>query len=378
MLFSTNLNNSPISRARCWVWLLGVLFPLISPRVYSQDFQPAGEFKYSFPSGKDILAGGDDAINSIGAQLTIAGFEKHNAMDGMAGVRFVNKNYFVPIVGALNTVKTAELTSDSEWAKKGADAALTALNNLKSARHIQLVSLLLAGAGPSLADLNKTFIQYSRDLEQAVNAAQAVPGQINAYVKSNHAGIQLLMAASTHQGAAYGNGMTCSDLVKRAVGELRFMLPDSPPVCTAFTTTQPFTCQHWVPGIPTTNYWFAHGMGPFFRLIYGGPDGLPLSQLVEDYMSNRIDLPIGALIVAEGHAAIFDGFIKVGSTYQLITFDANNSVGWTVSYEGTPSLDDPDDKMLSFPGHQVGEHVTKLQWGSDHRVKVYQFIARVK
>jgi hypothetical protein len=84
------------------------------------------------------------------------------------------------------------------------------------------------------------------------------------------------------------------------------------------------------------------------------------------------DAAIGSVIVADGHAALFSGVVKVGSDWQLIIYDANDQVGWTVSLDGTPSKDDPDDKMLSFPGHVVGQHVTREQWGTDHLVKVFQ------
>jgi len=49
-----------------------------------------------------------------------------------------------------------------------------------------------------------------------------------------------------------------------------------------------------------------------------------------------------------------------------ITLDANDSTGWTVSLDGEPSKDDPNNKMLTFPGHQVGERATRLQWGANH------------
>ena len=118
-----------------------------------------------------------------------------------------------------------------------------------------------------------------------------------------------------------------------------------------------------------TESWFMHGMGPGFRPIV---TAVPLSQLAQDDGNEMIHIPIGSVIVTNGHAALYTGVIKVGNQWQLITYDANDAKGWTVSLSGMPSPTDPNDQMLSFPGHQVGTHVTRLQWNSDDVVSVYQ------
>jgi hypothetical protein len=121
-------------------------------------------------------------------------------------------------------------------------------------------------------------------------------------------------------------------------------------------------------------------MGSQFPQIIGGDIGVPLRQLMDDYMSNKVNIPIAAVIVADGHAALFDGVVKVGPQMQMITYDANAASGWSVSVltgAGTPGTDGPDDfgvVQLKFGGQQVGEHATRLQWNDTTSVKVYQFI----
>jgi hypothetical protein len=151
--------------------------------------------------------------------------------------------------------------------------------------------------------------------------------------------------------------MKCSDLIIAASKSIGVQIPEIPNA----------------KGETMTKSWFLHGMGPEYRLIL---KDAPLSQIAREEGSGSINIPIGSVIVTDGHAALFDGVVKVGSDWQLITYDANDSVGWTVSLSGNPSTTDPSDKMLAFSGHQVGEHVTRLQWGSDHVVSVYQPIGK--
>jgi hypothetical protein len=133
-----------------------------------------------------------------------------------------------------------------------------------------------------------------------------------------------------------------------------------------------------------TGGWFRYGIGPHFPQITGGDIGIPLRQLVDDYIAGKVDIPIGALIVADGHAALFDGVIKIGSQMEFITYDANfdkdHPSGWRVSVltgaatQGTAGQDDFGVIQLKFGGQQVGEHATRLQWQDSTSVKVYQFI----
>jgi hypothetical protein len=94
-----------------------------------------------------------------------------------------------------------------------------------------------------------------------------------------------------------------------------------------------------------------------------------LAQLAADEGAGKITIPIGAVIVSStdstaphGHAALFNGIVKVGGLWQIITCDANDSDGWNISLSGTPSTDDPNVLLLSLPGHQAGQHVARLQW----------------
>lgn len=166
-------------------------------------------------------------------------------------------------------------------------------------------------------------------------------------------GVQLLLAAQGYKGAVYQSGMRCSDLIIAASKAIGLQIPQAPSAN----------------GETMTESWFLHGMGPEFRAIL---TKVPLSEVAQKEGSGAINIPIGSVIVTDGHAALFDGVVKVGGKWELITFDANDSVGWSVSLSGAPSNTDPSDRMLAFPGHQVGEHVTRLQWGSDRIVSVYQ------
>jgi hypothetical protein len=166
-------------------------------------------------------------------------------------------------------------------------------------------------------------------------------------------GVQLLLAAQGYKGAVYQNGMKCSDLIIAASKAIGLQIPQAPSAN----------------GETMTESWFLHGMGPEFRAIL---TKVPLSEVAQKEGSGAINIPIGSVIVTDGHAALFDGVVKVGGKWELITFDANDFVGWSVSLSGVPSNIDPSDRMLAFPGHQVGEHVTRLQWGSNRIVSVYQ------
>ena len=113
-------------------------------------------------------------------------------------------------------------------------------------------------------------------------------------------------------------------------------------------------------------------MGPEFLQIWGGTNGAPLGDLADQSGSNKINIPVGSVIVTDGHAALYTGNIKVDDQWELTTYDANDQTGWTVSVNETPSKSDQLDRMAAFPGHRVGEHVSRLQWGDDHLVKVFQ------
>jgi hypothetical protein len=206
------------------------------------------------------------------------------------------------------------------------------------------------------ADDNKLIIakmanRYVCKSTTIVNTGGRMPGSQAS--SANETGVQLLLAAQGYKGAIYESGMKCSDLIIAASKAVGLKLPQAP----------------FASGETMTKSWFLHGMGPDFRPII---TKVRLSELAQKEDIGAVNIPIGSVIVTDGHAALFDGVVKVGGKWELITFDANDSVGWSVSLSGTPSITDPNDKMLAFPGQQVGEHVTRLQWGSDRIVSVYQ------
>ncbi len=280
---------------------------------------------------------------------------------------------------------------------------------MKKENHIKRIGVIIAPAAgiTPIANAWTAFYNYSNDLERSVNDAQTVPAQIDAFIKSNQAGVRLLSAAMNHQDAAYQKGvMDCSALIRMAATEAGvnvmgwYDLPFKPVPPVPFRPCDPkngckltdteeaaidaqnaairaqkAAFQKEMAATSLSKVWFDQGMGPEFRQIWGGTTGGPLTQLAADEGNEKISIPIGAVIVTPGHAALFNGQVKVGTQWQIITYDANDAEGWTVSLEGKASKDDPEDKMLSFPGHQVGDHVTRLQWGSKTSqvfVKVFQ------
>ena len=72
-------------------------------------------------------------------------------------------------------------------------------------------------------------------------------------------------------------------------------------------------------------------MGAEFKQVAGGNDGTPIGQLAADEASGTVTIPLGSVIVTDGHDALFEGVVKVVTTWQLITYDANASSGWTIS-----------------------------------------------
>jgi hypothetical protein len=132
----------------------------------------------------------------------------------------------------------------------------------------------------------------------------------------------------------------------------------------------------------TTSVWFNKGLGADFRQIYGGANGLSLGRLVDDLNNDKFEIPIGSIIVQDGHAAFYAGQIKIEGKWEIITYDANDQSGWAVKINGeffksdSPASTKIDPEVLmKFPGRQVGEHVTRLQWGHEHLVKVFQPVA---
>jgi hypothetical protein len=189
-----------------------VLFPI--PAL--ADFRPIGEFRYALPDNVDFYnAGPDGVIAAIGERDALAGFERQNAIAGIAGIYDVAKSYFSPTSASLQAVQDAEDRSDSAAAKAAAGKALGQWNDLKNTKKLGGIYTFLAHTGNNkpIGDLANAFFKYAISLQDSVSEAQSVPSLIDSFIKSNEAGIRLRLAADISQGVPYGPGMKCSDLV---------------------------------------------------------------------------------------------------------------------------------------------------------------------
>jgi hypothetical protein len=196
-------------------------------------------------------------------------------------------------------------------------------------REVFLICLLLAPG-------------FNQSANQALASAPAP--QADSEHSEYSYGVQMLQAARSHEGAEYKKGMQCSDLIiaaSKAIGLIQI-----PQVLSKGDKT-------------ITETWFLHGMGPEYRLVV---EKVPLSKLIEDEVRDPTTIPLGAVIVTSGHAALFNGFVRVNNTWQLSVYDAIDREGWYLALSGTASKTDPPDRMLAFRGYQVGEHVTRLNW----------------
>lgn len=340
---------------------------LLTTASLSSDFKPVDQFRFTLPNGQDFtsISTNDKQLNQFLASQALQVFARDQVKDGLAGVAYVDKNFFDPIQASLQEVKSAQERSDSEAARSAALKALAKIGSLNSRHDYELIAskLALAGNDHTIADLSNAFFKYGRALQRSVNQAQLVPSQIEAYIKSNDSGIRLRLAAQDFQGRPYvrhepgaKNPFVCSDLVIAAAKKAGVRVSEAA-----------------LPQRTVTQTWLTQGMGPEFRQVFGGESGQPLSKLIAAEENRDFNIPIGAVIVADGHAAIFGGVIPVRGQSQLIIYDANEQEGWTVSLAGKPSPGEPkSDTLFFFPGKQVGEHVTREQWGLKHLVKVFQ------
>jgi hypothetical protein len=331
----------------------------VTTKALSADFEPIGQFFYVIPvnGGVEVGAASDSELQAFLAQGAIEGFWRRNALGAIDGIVYVKTTSFASITSALSEVHRAQLASDLQAARVASTNAQQKMSELRHGRDLSAIYVLALNTGPNrgIADLVNSFFKYVDDLGRSVDAAQGVPGQIEAFIRENQAGVKLLTSAQTFNGSPYREGMQCSDLVIKASHDAGVEI-----------TTTPTS------GRTMTETWFQGGMGPEYRQVWGGAGGGTLRQLANEVGEGTANLPIGSVIVTNGHAALYNGVVRVGSTWQLITYDSNDSQQWVVSLDGTPSPDDPDDRLLTFPGHQVGDHVTRLQWGLDHVVKVFQ------
>ncbi len=199
--------------------------------------------------------------------------------------------------------------------------------------------------------------------DPARDPASATVGPTPLPAAHNAAGIRLLQAAQAYRGEPYNLnpelGTSCDVLVWKAARDAGLRLDR----------------RVSKDGKTVTGTWFREGMGDDFEQVLGGVDGITLQELVEGVDAATLPIPIGAVLVADGHAALFNGVVKVNGHWQLILFDANSQPSWSLTFQGVPVKGDQTgrpDIQIVFPGKQVGEHVTRLHWGLDKRVKVFQ------
>jgi hypothetical protein len=402
---------------------LAVALLLICGGGRADDYHPVGEFHYTIGGISVNPTSGlsNSEVDTVLAKNAIAGFQRRNALYAQ---RFINGTlgYCHLIRDALTTVESAQ----QEMNPKKAREAVAKAKDLRDERDQRLpnkpaldancenASFFAANSGSQdLANLAESACKYRDDVKASVDQAQSVPARLAAALRHEiatqstsllpqlqaaktalHAvlesakqivdstitswsgvqktadeaippGVALLNAARRHEGEEYGSqGLDCSGLIKAAANAAHI------PVANA-----PSTAAH------TSTYWFANGLGPGFEQIAGGDGGITVASLINQEVSNH-SISIGSVIVADadspgqpGHAALFDGIITVGGRPQLIVFDANAAgTGWCVSVtSGTATeLGDGACDGLEFPGHAIGEHVTRLQWGTGHRVKVFR------
>ena len=355
----------------CFCLQLLVSALMIASQLHAAEanYAPLGSFIYVMPNGQAVNPGtsGDFGVSSFVAQQGIAGLYRHNTLAALSHINGITRDFFNPTQESLAKVKDAEERGDSAAATAAINAAQSKLTELKTSKPYLPVTagfVAYSGNNKPLADLATAFFKYEADLEKSLTDAQAIPAAIEKRIKDNEAGVRLLSAAHGYHDESYRPGMQCSDLVVKASREAGITIDETV-----------------APGTTLTGTWFSRGMGAEYRQILGGDAGMTLRQLAgeetdatkEQVFGPPLRIPIGAVIVADGHAALYAGNVKVGDTYQLIVYDSNAEKGWTISLDSQPTPSEWDPAaVISFPGHQVGEHVTRLQWGAARLVKVFQ------
>lgn len=319
---------------------------------------------YTMADGSDIL----DATATIEIRNKLPAMEANVAAIAISLIQQSYKTYFTPLIQMGLDLGTAVRYSNSAEAAAIAKQMNDKWSAFQSSNVQHAIDLGLGnGAQPAIRTV---FDDYVKKVGQAVQNAQGTATYIASYIKNNEAGLKLLNAAFTFQGSKYRPGMECNNLFTDSLLSLGFATP-SYPFCSGCTPTRA---------------WFQYGLGPAFSQILGGADGIALRQLADGNIANTLSipggtLPIGAVIIADGHVALYDGVEIAGTTPEIITYDANNTQGWTVSTitgsakpDQSASGNDLGIIQLVFAGHQVGEHVTRLQWVDSTKVKVFKFI----
>jgi hypothetical protein len=341
---------------------LSLLFADVATSQGGATYTPITTFVFKMPGGgvwSPGTPGGPDPFRN--EKLDVQ--RRLYAVQVVTGANFVDANYLTPIRNMLGEVPDLQLHSQSQEVRNRIDRSRQILAQLTSNNTIgKMLTFAIVSNNRKIFNFAQDFANYAIDIVHSVDEASKVPDRIDAFVKSNEAGKRLLVSASERQGLQYGPGMQCNDLVQQAGAEAG----SSPEVALSKGDKS------------VTQSWFKHGMGQDFKQIYGGDAGQSLAQLASEEGAGKVTLPIGSIIVADGHAAVFTGVIMVNKSWQLVTYDANGDhQSWTVSLAGTPgkiadAAPAPKNGPQTFPGHQVGEHVTRLQWGDQRPVKVFQ------
>jgi hypothetical protein len=329
-------------------------------------YVPTGAPDDAMPRGGDFIESNDNASNETdvaGANSTTGGYLQRMEMTILDGAKFFDTNFVLPIALGLRNIQTNHWHFSAKTSESDATSARNEMKELKRNSYLlRWGKYISQGPNPSdhLVDRRVAFYKHKSNSQRSESGFRGEAAQIEAHIKSNAAGISLLEAAQSFQGSQYRPGMTCNVLIIRAIRQASMDM----------TTGN------------TTSIWFNRGLGSDFRQIYGGANGLPLGQLVNDLNNDEVDIPLGSIIVQDGHAAFYAGQIKIQEKWEIITYDANDQSGWTVTGNGAffrsdspvPSGNDPG-VLMRFPGKQVGEHVTRLQWSHEHLVKVFQPVA---
>ena len=351
------------------VALLGALLAgLAAPRASRAQTLGGITFYNYAPSGDAPLvtgSGGASDLDSFTAGQALEGYARYNVALALLLIANTKRVYFDPTVWDLFDLSSARERGDMDAAKAAAASAARRLATLKKVQGANdgavQDGLAWAGKSPNVAKLQQSFLDYEKALAAAVADAQQVPQQMARRIQNGEAAARVFVAARQYLGKPYGGatGMTCDQLVWNAVLDAGVHLDRAPR-----------------PPLTVTGTWFYDGMGPEFKQVLGGDKGIALKDLATGIDAGTVTLPpLGSVLVTDGHAAVFSGVITIQGHTQLVLFDANNSAGWSVTLAGVPIPGDPKDALASaqaFPGHQVGEHVTRLQWGNEHAVKVFQ------
>lgn len=177
--------------------------------------------------------------------------------------------------------------------------------------------------------------------------------------ESSEAGTRMFLAATARDGTRYGaknaGGLQCSDLIIDAAREagLNIRVPAQ--------------------GKATVG-WFADGMGPDFRQVLGGAEGVSLAELRDLLASPSVSLPVGSVVVAEGHAAFYAGFASVGGEREIIFYDANATKAdydLGVTSGRIEKTGPAGPKEMGFKGASVGYHLSRFYMQLFHKVKVF-------